>query len=349
MKLVDFLEKYEISSNKEKWNFFQIAGFPHYELVFSNVFAFLIENEQLIYQSLLDCLKIESYDKVEEVIREDITDENKRIDITLKTTDRIIGIENKIEADLYNDTENYYHHLNTISKNEKKELVCIILSKKNIHNTPINFINILHIDLANSIKKYYTDLSEKMDKRYFQILSEFIENIQYLQRGAIMNEKFVKLLDNKQYRDKISNIIENYNAFKKEIENKAKDLFSELNTDKLFEKKKPYKDVNDCGYFAIRAGIEKFLAVKNYEITIDVNIEYNSFSFYIIERKEKYDPGFYKIIKDILPDYDENYHVHADDAYVCYNNKLTEYDKLLDKLKEVINNFKNYKKQKHGT
>jgi hypothetical protein len=346
MKLVDFLEKYEISSTEEKWNFFQIAGFPHYELVFSNVFAFLIENEQLIYQSLLDCLKIKSYDKVEEVIREDRTDENKRIDITIKTTDRIIGIENKIEADLYNDTENYYHYLNDISEKEKKKLVCVILSKKNIHNTPSNFTNILHIDLANSIRKYYNDLSNKMDIRYFQILNEFIENIHYLQRGTIMNEKFVKLLNNEQYCEKIANIIENYNAFKKEIDNKAKELLAELNIDKLFEKKWIYRDVKDIGYFTITAVIENFLAVKNYKISIDVNIAHNYFSFYIFDRKGKHDSNFYKIIKAILPDYDKDYYVE-DGVY--YKNDFTEYDKLLDKLNEVINNFKNYKKQKRST
>jgi hypothetical protein len=346
MKLNDFLDKYEIALNEEKWNFFQIAGFPHYENVFSNVFAFLIESEPLIYQSLLDCLKMPFFDKVESVIREDRTVENKRIDITIKATDRIIGIENKIGADLYNDTENYYNYLKSISENEKKELVFIILSKKKIMNAPTKFINILHIDLANSIKKYYNELSNKMDTRYFVLLKEFVENILYLQRGTMMDEKFIKLLDNKQHRDKIENIIKNYNAFKKELENKAKELLSCLNVEKLFEKKFVYKDINDIGCFSVIVVIENFLAVKNYRITIDICIEYNSFSFNIFDRKERFDENFYKTIKDILPDYDENY---VRDNGVYYNNEIDDFEILQEKMKEVINNFKNYKKQKHGT
>jgi hypothetical protein len=346
MKLNDFLDKYEISSNEENLNFFQIAGFPHYENVFSNVLAFLIENEPLIYQSLLDCLEISSHDEVEEIIREDRTDENKRIDITINTTDRIIGIENKIGAGLYNDTENYYNYLKGISDTEKKELICIVLSKKKVMNVPTEFINILHIDLANSIKKYYNELSIKMDARYFLFLNEFVENIFYLQRGTMMAEGFTKLIGNEQYREKIENIIKNYNVFKKELENKAKELLSGLDVEKLFEKKWIYKDTNDIGYFSIIAVIENFLAVKNYRITIDIMIEYNSFSFYIFDRKGKIDINFCKVIKDILPDYDENYVI---DNGVYYNKEIYEFEILQEKLKELINNFRNYKKQKHGT
>jgi hypothetical protein len=347
MKLIDFLNQYEISSSDLKRNFFQIAGFPHYENVFSNVFAFLLENEYLIYHSLLDCLNLTPNDEVEEVIREDRTDENKRIDIIVKTTDMILGIENKIEASLYNDTDNYYKHLKNISDRENKKLVCIILSKKKILEVPSDFKNILHIDLANSIKKYFNELSNKMDARYFQLLNEFIENIMYLQKETAMDAKFVKLLENKEFRAKIENIIENSNLVRKELENKAKELLLGLNINKIFEKKWIYKDVSDTGYFSITAVIENFLPVKNYKISIDIYIEYNSYSFKIFDRKEKHDPIFYKTIKDILPDYDENYE-DIDDG-VNYKHDIYEYDVMLDKINELINYFKNYKKQKHGT
>jgi hypothetical protein len=90
--------------------------------------------------------------------------------------------------------------LESISNDESKELICIILSKKKIINTPSNFVNILHNDLVKSIKKYYNELENKMEARYFQILKEFVENISYLQRGTMMAEKFVELLNNKTYR-----------------------------------------------------------------------------------------------------------------------------------------------------
>jgi hypothetical protein len=346
MKMIDFLGKYEIFSNKQKLNFFQIAGFPRYEVVFSNVLAFLIENEQLIYHSLLDCLKITSYDKVEEVIREDRTDENKRIDLTIKATDRIIGIENKIGAGLYNDTENYYQHLKGISDDENKELICVILSQKKIANMPDNFVNVLHSDLVKSIKKRDRELA---NTEYVQILNEFVENILYLQRGTMMAKKFAELLDNKTYREKIENIIENYNLFRKELENKAKEMLSELNIDKLFEKKWPYKDVNDIGYFTIVVVIENFLAVKKYRITIDIFINYKNFEIKIYDiKKSKDDTEFRNIIKKILPDFNENY-TKDEEKSICYAHDLNDYNMALDKVKEILAYFKNYKKQKPGS
>jgi hypothetical protein len=149
MNIEQFLEKYQISGNKnEPLNFYQIAGFPHYEIVFSNTISYFIENE------------------------------------------------NKVFALLNNDTDNYYKNLFELAKNEKKELICIVLSKNKISNIPNNFISLLHIDLANAIKKNYGKLSKNKNNRHYILLQEFINNIIFLQKGTNMNEQFLKLLQN---------------------------------------------------------------------------------------------------------------------------------------------------------
>jgi vacuolar-type H+-ATPase subunit E/Vma4 len=135
------------------------------------------------------------------------------------------------------------------------------------------------------------------------------------------------------------------------LESKAKEMLSELDTDRLFEKKRIYKNVDDTGYFSIAVLIENFLFLKKCEITIEIVMDYgynNSFIICIRDRKQKYDSDFHKIIKEILPDFDKNYE-KDEDGSVRYGHDLNEYDIALDRVKEIINCFKNYKKRKHGT
>jgi propanediol utilization protein len=349
MNIEQFLEKYQISGNKnDPTNFYQIAGFPHYEIVFSNILSYFIENEEIIYESLLNSLNIElNNDIVEEVIREFRTDEDKRIDITIKTEKRIIGIENKVFANLYNDTDNYYQNLLEIAKNEKKELICIVLSKSKIRNIPNNFINLLHIDLVNAIKNNYDRLSRNMDNRHYIMLQEFINNIIFLQKGTIMNEQFLELLKKETNKDKLSDIIENYLLIKKENESRAKELLSELKTGNIFKEKRVYKGIEDTGYFSVIAVIENYMPIKNYKITIDIWISPNDYSFNIFERNDKEDSGFYKIIKEILSDFKENYLI--EEKRVTYKYPINDYNLLMEKIQKLIEQFKEYKKQKHGT
>lgn len=351
MNIEQFLEKYQISGDKnDPINFYQIAGFPHYELVFSNTLSYFIENYEIIYESLLNSMDMElNNDIVEEVIREFRTDEDKRIDITIKTEKRIIGIENKIFADLYNDTGNYYKNLSELAKNEEKELIFIVLSKNKIKNIPKNFRSLLHIDLANAIKNNYDRLSKNknMDDRHYVMLQEFINNIIFLQKGTIMNEKFLELLKKETYTDKLSDIIENYLSIKKENESKAKELLAELKTGNLFKDKWVHRDIEDTGYFSVIAVIENYFPVKNYSITINIWISPNDYSFNIFDRNDKMDSEFYKIIKEILSDFKDNYIIN-EEKNVAYKHPINDFNLLMEKIQKLIEQFKEYKKQKHG-
>jgi hypothetical protein len=107
-ELEKFLEEYYIVEKKEyNPNIFEISGFPHYENVFSNVFAFFLGKCNFILKAFLKCINninIEfnvEYDGVINIHREERTESGKRIDIVINTNRFVIGIENKIHAPLY--------------------------------------------------------------------------------------------------------------------------------------------------------------------------------------------------------------------------------------------------------
>jgi hypothetical protein len=346
MEIEKFLNKYEISSTEELPNFFQIAGFPHYENVFSNVLAFLIEKDDLIYKAILESINIkDTNDEVIEVTREERTRSYKRIDIIIRTEKRIIGIENKIEADLYNDTDDYYAYLNNEAKTNEKEVICLILSKYKIKNIPKHYKNITHKDLSSNINKYSKEISNKLAPKYSILLYEFLDNINYLERGTIMNDKFIQLLKNDSYNEKINNILDNYFKLRKEMENNAKRIIAALDFDKNFKHKHVYTVHNDIGYFCIIAVLEKYIGSKDYNVVIDVAVMPFSYSFNIFNRKHIYDNKFYSFIKGIIPDYNKNYEIREERIYYKHEIPISNYNQLIEILKDVLAYFDNHIKQ----
>ena len=95
--LINFLNKYKIIEIvRSKKNFFEISGFPHYEIVFNNVLAFFMNSDEchnfgnLVFTSLLEILKEKNIiniidDYTQYVIREESTINGKLIDILIMT------------------------------------------------------------------------------------------------------------------------------------------------------------------------------------------------------------------------------------------------------------------------
>ena len=125
----------------------EIAKFPHWENVYSNILGFLIDTEQVhgfgqlfirsimaIYSSRCPDgwpkkgLEPESIQATGRVEREVITDTNKRIDILIECADFVVCIENKIWSGLHNDLGEYREHCEKLSD----RVVGIVLSPHHV-------------------------------------------------------------------------------------------------------------------------------------------------------------------------------------------------------------------------
>jgi hypothetical protein len=342
-----FLDEYNIVNIPEyNQNFFEIAGFPRYENVFSNVFRFLAEKSIIIVKALLECCNTkidENDDRVIEVNREVFTESRNKIDIVIETKKLIIGIENKIDASLDNDTEDYYDFLHKMSSEEEKELICIILSKNKIPHIPRNYKEILHYNLALSIKKYYAVLKNELEDRYFILLNEFVKNIEVLHGGNYMNKEFIKIAKTGNNFEKIENIVALAMEAKKEYNECAKRILSEFKTDKktfpiqyVYGNKK--NEIDDVGYLSITAVLEG-CKIAGYNITFDINITFDGYLISLFEREDHINKYFWNLLKNIIPDFENEFKIKGKRAY----HKLIpfeDYDMLIQKIKSYIGYFK---------
>jgi hypothetical protein len=100
---------------KSTLTFMQIAGYPHYEKVCSNILKFYLEPKQehglddLLLRAFMICLKVPYEGAITDatVETEVKTERGGRLDLLIKTSDFVIGIENKIWAWLHNDLFDY--------------------------------------------------------------------------------------------------------------------------------------------------------------------------------------------------------------------------------------------------
>jgi hypothetical protein len=343
----DFLKEYSLLKHKKEadLNFFQIAGFPHYENVSSNILSFYF-NDEYVLKSFLNCIPDykPSIDFVKEINREERTENNKRIDIVISTNKYIIGIENKINAWLYNPIDDYYSYLNSRAKNEGKELLLIILSKNKIESNT-KYKNVLYKDFSNELKKYYPELLNRLGYKYFFLLTEYIANIEFLEEGYSMNKEFIEIAKQDDNLGKIEQIMSEGIRLRNDLINTAGRILNDLQEyTKSFETKSIFKEQGQI--FGTAMFQDCYLTDKKYNCTIDVDVMVSGFGMSIYECNKRFDTEFKNILMEILPDLSKDYDL-SDRAIYKYDIKLEEYDKLIMLLKNIFDAFDKYIKSKN--
>lgn len=151
------------------------------ELVCSNMLAFYLDPleehnfNELVLRALINTLinkRLIAKDSYNfENIR--VIREYKSIDIVILNDDYVIGIENKINANLYNDLDNYYRILEKFNK----KIIAIVLSKRTINiGSDTGFVNITYDELVEKIDKILPEIKSRNTKWYFY-LEDFIINL----------------------------------------------------------------------------------------------------------------------------------------------------------------------------
>jgi len=189
---IDELIKQMPETSKYRKNLIEIAGYPSWENVNSNLLAFYLDEKEehnfgrLFLDSLLDLCEIESdiklptretFDTEFVVSREVSSSLGGRIDIVIKSDSEndsdawAIIIENKLYANLYNNLDDYYHSIKPINK-----IGILLTLEKNIKND--TFINISHKDLVERIKQSLSEYYLGSDDRHLLFLKEYILNVE---------------------------------------------------------------------------------------------------------------------------------------------------------------------------
>lgn len=222
---------------------FDVAGYPHYENVVSNILSFFLDaNEEhgmsnLWLMTLLECCKAKGCDinnpdvfNNDIIRREYLTGKGNRIDILITTDSKTtILIENKIYSSLHNDLKDY---VKTVKKDfnddEYNNRINIVLSLYEIDKQDEitkmkknGFVNILYKDLLayvlDNIGKYMYSANEK----WLIYMKEFINNLLRLSEGTMenINGEWQEFLENN-----ITNICDFMDKYERDINCKKKML-----------------------------------------------------------------------------------------------------------------------------
>lgn len=186
VKLERFLKETPIPFVKKRpLTFLGISKQPHYENVWSNIYAFFFDVNaehnlnDLFLQSLLQLINESNNSKFHvnssfEIETEYSTNNNGRIDILLSNNNDAIIIENKVYHHLNNDLNDYW---NSVSQENKQG---VILSLQKIYKSQIynrNFIGITHIELLQKVISNLPNYFSNANEKYIIFLKDFYQNV----------------------------------------------------------------------------------------------------------------------------------------------------------------------------
>ena len=184
-------------------SFLEICGFPHYEEIISNWYAFFFNTDgphglkSLFIDSLVEIVnatgklsEIPLYNKCQVIREHSVT--GKSIDILLydeaeeddeQSFRNVIIIENKIYASLYNDLDLYFKN---VSAEESK--TGIVLSLASHTQMPNNYVNIIHKNLLDSVMRNLGKYLLHANDKYLLLLKDFVQQIQLFSKTANMKQ-----------------------------------------------------------------------------------------------------------------------------------------------------------------
>ena len=212
----------------------EITGYPHYENVCSNILAFFFDpgNPHGLGTLFLDALsRVGSIENGEgtmsggvEIEREATTEAGNSIDILIQSDSHAILIENKIFASIDNPFADYAAHLDSSAEHRDKHKFVLTLKPvgESVERIGHGFRNITHEQLVNEIRGLLGFYVAGTNTRYLTFMLDFLNTLDNLQGGMVMNPEFVEFLASKQ--DEANDFCLKINSFQKELRSKVSGL-----------------------------------------------------------------------------------------------------------------------------
>lgn len=261
MELIKKLPELE----KRRWSFLETIGVAHRETIIANLLGYYFDpNEnhglndtfikallQTVPKQLTKNKNVGIRPEIEElskkgfawanIILEDSTDENKRIDIVIETEEIVIAIEFKINHSLNNPLNDYVNYIeghSTYNKKGKKPYYIVLTPKwkepegeQAIGNSEFVQIMLSHfIERVEEIIKEEDLFKDIVDFQQYILYKDFISTIENRKKTIKMIEEyFNQVKSNEITTETIEQTFKNINIVKGYIEKKAEELMKQLN------------------------------------------------------------------------------------------------------------------------
>jgi len=195
-----------------------------FEEICSRILSFYFQpnNEHdlktLLIEALFETIGF-NYDYIEcknVVIKTEESAEGYRLDLIIYNDDWVIGIENKVGANVYNPLDKYKKRINQYSKNNQFYIILSLYeieNKNELMNINKNdFKVVLYSDLFNSVKNKIGNYVSGNNMKYIFFLYDFIQTLEYMKGDNIMNKELDVFFNENASR--LDELLNSYNEFK---------------------------------------------------------------------------------------------------------------------------------------
>jgi hypothetical protein len=217
--------------------FMEIAGYPHYENVCSNILAYFLDPEQqhglgtLVLDALMDVgegnSSNESMSSNLSVEREVYTDAGNRIDILIESDTHAILIENKIFAGVKNPLAEYADYLEHLPPPGRTKCKFLLTLSPTNEGRGYGFENLTYAMFVERIRSRLGHHVSRADTRYLTLLLDFLNTLENLHEGTRMNQRFVDLLAER--KGEVESLLSEMKHFTFELRRKVQELRGLIN------------------------------------------------------------------------------------------------------------------------
>ena len=189
--------------------------------------------------------------------------EGKRLDILLKNKDWVIGIENKIGANVYNPLNQYKKRIEEYGKNNNFKILLTlheIVSKEELKNINRNGFNkVLYTTFFDSLKNKLGQYISGNNMKYVMFLYDFIQTLENMKGDNIMNKELdVFFHDNSERLDELIKLYKNF-----------KDRQNQKKIDKLFEIREKIIEATNDNKWKIYDYLDLWFSKNEHDIGIE--------------------------------------------------------------------------------
>lgn len=183
--LQKFINKGVIDVQKRETTLFDIAGFPHREVVISNVYAYFLDPSKshglgrLFLDALQTLLPVQFNFEEVSVFTEQTVKDQKRLDILVSEPSesdqpkKVIIIENKMFHHVHNDLGAYYDHF----KAEERFKQGVLLTIYPTEPDDKRFVNVTHQQWLNEVWDMVGAIIPKLSNDVLFMLKQFSTNL----------------------------------------------------------------------------------------------------------------------------------------------------------------------------
>ena len=296
--LLDQLARVPVS--KREPTFLEIAGYPHYENVSSNLLAFFLDpgKPHGLGTLLLRCLmrKIDSsFDDVPsehiDVRREVQTNRGNRIDILVRSDTLSVLIENKIFASRNNPFEDYSNFLSQVSVGGYNVLLTLRPVGARLHG---GFFNITHGQWMLEIRKGLADSSLQPDPRYLTLLREYLATMEALEVGTTMDSATFRLLADR--KNDVERLLKEVDTLRNELRAKTEAVACEMSVKDIENLKRGFWshpiEIYDCL-------VHDFQGDDRPSVAIDAVLSPGGWHFEVFSRQKKHSETIRRVLKQV--------------------------------------------------